>query len=121
MGLTEEELQPLVNSWRNSNPMITAFWWDIDRAVKTTITQRIQTEVRGIRFFYKSGMLFIKLPSGRLLSYVKPRIVETSMAANPSPTKVLDLQRSGNASNPTDRSLWRTSFRPSAEIFSALP
>ncbi|SFU88795.1 DNA polymerase [Butyrivibrio sp. M55] len=76
MGLTEEELQPLVNSWRNSNPMITAFWWDIDRAVKTTITQRIQTEVRGIKFFYKSGMLFIKLPSGRLLSYVKPRIGE---------------------------------------------
>ena len=76
MGLTEEELQPLVNSWRNSNPMITSFWWDIDRAVKTTITQRIQTEVRGIRFFYKSGMLFIKLPSGRLLSYVKPRIGE---------------------------------------------
>ena len=76
MGLTEEELQPLVNSWRNYNPMITAFWWDIDRAVKTTITQRIQTEVRGIRFFYKSGMLFIRLPSGRLLSYVKPRIGE---------------------------------------------
>lgn len=76
MGLTDEELQPLVNSWRNSNTMITAFWWDIDRAVKTTITQRIQTEVRGIHFFYKSGMLFIKLPSGRLLSYVKPRIGE---------------------------------------------
>ena len=76
MGLTEEELQPLVNSWRNSNPMITAFRWDIDRAVKTTITQRSQTEVRGIRFFYKSGMLFIKIPSGRLLSYVKPRIGE---------------------------------------------
>lgn len=76
MGLSEEELQPLVNSWRNSNPMITAFWWDIDRAVKRTITQRIQTEVRGIKFFYKSGMLFIKLPSGRLLSYVKPRIGE---------------------------------------------
>ncbi|MBO6205938.1 MAG: DNA polymerase [Lachnospiraceae bacterium] len=76
MGLSEEELQPLVNSWRESNPMITAFWWDIDRAVKTTITQRIQTEVRGIKFFYKSAMLFIKLPSGRLLSYVKPRIGE---------------------------------------------
>lgn len=76
MGLSEEELQPLVNSWRNSNPMITAFWWDIDRAVKTAITQRIQTKVRGIMFFYKSGMLFIKLPSGRLLSYVKPRIGE---------------------------------------------
>ena len=76
MGLSEEELQPLVSSWRISNPMITAFWWDIDRAVKTTITQRIQTEVRGIKFFYQSGMLFIKLPSGRLLSYVKPRIGE---------------------------------------------
>lgn len=76
MGLSEEELQPLVSSWRISNPMITAFWWDIDRAVKTTITRRIQTEVRGIMFFYKSGMLFIKLPSGRLLSYVKPRIGE---------------------------------------------
>ena len=49
---------------------------DIDRAVKTTITQRIKTEVRGIRFFYKSGMLFIKLPSGRMLSYVKPCIGE---------------------------------------------
>lgn len=76
MGLSKEELQPLVNSWRESNPMITTFWWDIDRAIKTTITQRIQTEVRSIKFFYKSGMLFIKLPSGRLLSYVKPRIGE---------------------------------------------
>lgn len=76
MGLTEEELQPLVDSWRNSNPMITAFWWDIDSAVKTTIKQRIPTKVRGINFCYKSGMLFIKLPSGRMLSYVKPRIGE---------------------------------------------
>ena len=76
MGLTEEELQPLVDSWRNSNPMITAFWWDVDTAVKTVIKQRIPTEVRGIKFCYKSGMLFIKLPSGRMLSYVKPRIGE---------------------------------------------
>lgn len=74
MGLSEEELQPLVNSWRASNPMITAFWWDVDHAVKTAITQRIPTKVRSIRFFYKSGMLFIQLPSGRRLSYVKPRI-----------------------------------------------
>lgn len=74
MGLPEEDLQPLVNAWRNSNPMITAFWWDVDRAVKTTITQRIKAEVRGIQFFYKSGMLFIQLPSGRRLAYVKPRI-----------------------------------------------
>ncbi len=74
MGLQEEDLQPLVNAWRNSNPMITAFWWDVDRAVKTAITKRIPMEARGIRFFYKSGMLFIQLPSGRRLSYVKPRI-----------------------------------------------
>ena len=74
MGLPEEDLQPLVNAWRNSNPMITAFWWDVDRAVKAAITQRSKTEVRGIQFFYKSGMLFIQLPSGRRLAYVKPRI-----------------------------------------------
>lgn len=74
MGLSDDELQPLVTSWRESNPMITAFWWDVDRAVKTAITQRIKTEVRGIQFFYKSGMLFIQLPSGRRLAYVKPRI-----------------------------------------------
>ena len=76
MGLTEEELQPLVDSWRNSNPMITAFWWDVDTAVKTTVKQRIPTEVRGIQFCYKNGMLFIRLPSGRMLSYVKPKIGE---------------------------------------------
>lgn len=76
MGLTEEELQPLVDSWRNSNPMITAFWWNVDTAVKTTIKQRTPTEVRGIKFYYKSDMLFISLPSGRMLSYVKPRIGE---------------------------------------------
>lgn len=76
MGLTEDDLQPLVDAWRMSNPFITKFWWDIDRAIKTTITQRVQTEVRGIKFMYKSRMLFIKLPSGRLLSYVKPKIGE---------------------------------------------
>ena len=76
MGLTEEELQPLVNSWREANPMITAFWWDVDTAVKTAIKQRTTTEIRGIRFIYKSGILFIRLPSGRVLSYVKPRIGE---------------------------------------------
>lgn len=76
MGLKEEELQPLVDAWRQSNPNIVSFWWDIDRAVKTAIKQRIPTEVGSIRFLYKSGMLFIKLPSGRTLSYVKPKIGE---------------------------------------------
>lgn len=75
-GLQEEELQPLVNAWRQANPNIVKFWWDVDNAVKTTIRQRIKTEVRCIRFSYKSGMLFITLPSGRQLTYVKPRIGE---------------------------------------------
>ena len=76
MGLTEEELQPLVNMWRSSNPNITAYWWDVDRAVKDAITQRTRTRVGDITFEMKSGMLFIALPSGRRLAYVKPRIGE---------------------------------------------
>ena len=76
MGLAEDELQPLVDSWRASNPNITAFWWNVDNAVKTAIKMKIPTEVNGIKFLCRSGMLFIKLPSGRTLSYVKPRIGE---------------------------------------------
>lgn len=76
MGLKEEELQPLVDSWRNANPNIVQFWWDVDRCVKTAIKQRTATETHDIRFVYQSGMLFITLPSGRRLSYVKPKIGE---------------------------------------------
>ena len=76
MGLTEDELQPLVDSWRASNPNITAFWWNVDNAVKTAIKMKLPIEVNGIKFLCRSGMLFIKLPSGRTLSYVKPRIGE---------------------------------------------
>ena len=74
MGLTEEELQPLVIAWRNANPMITALWWDIDRAVKTTVREHIPTEMAGLKFTYESGFLFMRLPSGRRLAYVKPRM-----------------------------------------------
>lgn len=76
MGLAEEELQPLVDAWRGSNPMITQFWWDVDRAVKDCIRQRVPTETHGLHFDYRSAMLFITLPSGRRLAYVKPRIGE---------------------------------------------
>lgn len=76
MGLTEEELQPLVDMWRSSNPNIVKFWWEVDRCVKETVKKRVPTETHGIRFIYQSGMLFIKLPSGRQLSYVKPRMGE---------------------------------------------
>ena len=74
MGLKEEELQPLVNAWRNANPNIVKFWWAVDNAVMEAVNKRTTTETHGITFSFKSGMLFITLPSGRKLAYVKPRI-----------------------------------------------
>ena len=76
MGISEEELQPLVDAWRASNHNIVKFWWAVDSAVKTTIKTRRMTETHGIKFMYKSGMLFIHLPSGRNLCYIKPKIGE---------------------------------------------
>jgi DNA polymerase len=76
MGLIEDELQPLVGSWRKSNPHIVKFWWDVDRAVKTAVKEKTTTSTNGISFSYQSGFLFIILPSGRRLAYVKPRMGE---------------------------------------------
>lgn len=76
MGLAEEELQPLVNAWRQSNTRIARFWWDVDTAVKKVIKERKTQTVKGVKLFYQSGMLFITLPSGRRLVYVKPRMGE---------------------------------------------
>ena len=76
MGLSEDELQPLVDSWRSANPNIVKLWWNVDRCVKETVKKRTVTQTHGIKFIYQSGMLFIQLPSGRRLSYVKPRIGE---------------------------------------------
>lgn len=76
MGLSEDELYPLVQSWRSANPHIVDFWWQVDAAVKTAIKEHISMRVGCIRFLCQSGMLFIRLPSGRRLSYVKPRIGE---------------------------------------------
>ncbi|HFI0064887.1 TPA: DNA polymerase, partial [Streptococcus suis] len=76
MGLSEEELQPLVNSWRQANPNIVLLWWDVDNAVKTAVKELIPTSTHGIQFKVKSGILFISLPSGRKLSYIKPKIGE---------------------------------------------
>ena len=74
MGLTEEELPPLVAAWRKANPHITQFWWDVDAAAIKAVTEKQKTKVGKIIFEYKSGILFITLPSGRRLSYVKPRM-----------------------------------------------
>ena len=82
MGLTEDELKPLVDAWRKANPNIVKLWWDVDRAAKTAVKERSTTETYGIRFSYQRGMLFITLPSGRRLSYVKPRIGENRFGSD---------------------------------------
>lgn len=76
MGLTEDELQPLVTMWRESNMNIVAYWWAVDNAVKNVIKTRISQRVGLVCFEFHSGMLFITLPSGRRLAYVKPQIGE---------------------------------------------
>lgn len=76
MGVGEEELQPLVKAWRAANPNIVQLWWDVDQSAMTAVRERTSADTHGIHFECKSGMLFIILPSGRQLSYVKPRIGE---------------------------------------------
>ena len=76
MGLTEDELSPLVAAWRQANPKIVQFWWAVDRAVTDAVTRKTTTKTHGVIFSCRSGMLFITLPSGRNLAYVKPRIGE---------------------------------------------
>jgi DNA polymerase len=73
-GMTEDELKPLVDAWRQSNPNIVEFWWDVDKAAKEAVREKTTTSTHGIKFSYESGFLFITLPSGRRLAYVKPRI-----------------------------------------------
>ena len=93
MGLTEDELQPLVDMWRSSNPNITAYWWSVDTAVKTAIKQRTQTQVGDITFVMKNAMLFITLPSGRRLAYVKPRIGENRFGGESVTYMGIDAQK----------------------------
>ena len=75
-GVAEQELQPLVDAWRQANPMIVQLWWDVDAAAKTCVAEKTVTACHGIIFEYKSGMRFVTLPSGRKLAYVKPKLGE---------------------------------------------
>ena len=74
MGLSEEELPQLVDAWRQSNRNIVTFWWDVDKAAMEAVKYHHITKTHGILFSYRSGMLFITLPSGRNLAYVKPKV-----------------------------------------------
>ena len=74
MGMEEEELQPLVNQWRGSNPHITKFWWDVDAAAVRAVREKTSVSYGNLCFTYRSGILFVTLPSGRNLSYIKPRM-----------------------------------------------
>ena len=76
MGIPEHELSAIVTKWRDANPAIVKLWWDVDKAVKSAVRNRSGIETHGISFQYQSGMLFIALPSGRKLSYVRPQIGE---------------------------------------------
>lgn len=76
MGVREDELQPLVDAWRSSNPMVTTLWWDVDKAVKQCVHEHVSVRTHNIVFTYKSGFLIIELPSKRCLYYVKPRVEE---------------------------------------------
>jgi len=82
MGLAEDELPPLVDAWRQSNPRIVKFWWDVDRAAMEAVRHKHTNETHGIVFTCRSGMLFITLPSGRQLAYVKPRIGENKFGGS---------------------------------------
>ena len=82
MGISEDELPELVSAWRQANPHIVKLWWDIDRAVKDAVIKKTTTEAYGLKFICQSGMLFITLPSGRRLAYVKPKIGENKFGGS---------------------------------------
>ena len=75
-GMKEEELKPLVDAWRTANPNIVKFWWEMDAAVRKVIREHASVKVRCITLEYRGGMMFMHLPSGRMLSYVKPKLGE---------------------------------------------
>ncbi|MEK1368185.1 DNA polymerase [Limosilactobacillus fermentum] len=74
LGLTEDELPPLVQMWRNVSPHIVQFWWDVDKAAKECIKTHLPQTTHGMKFIYRSGCMFLRLRSGRYLCYPKPKI-----------------------------------------------
>lgn len=74
LGLTDDELPPLVQMWRNASPHIVQFWWDVDKAAKECIKTHLPQTTHGMKFIYRSGCMFLRLRSGRYLCYPKPKI-----------------------------------------------
>lgn len=118
MGLTEEELQPHVDSWRSANSNIVRFWWGVDRAVKKAVKQRKPSMIKGIRFETRSGMLFITLPSGRKLVYVKPRMGENQFGGESDTYGGAGNTKNGSGSRVMVRSSWKISCRRYPGTFS---
>ncbi len=81
MGLREEELYPLVQAWRTANPRIVRLWWDVDDAVMSAVRGKTEVQTHGLLFSARASMLFVTLPSGRQLAYVKPRIGENQFGS----------------------------------------
>lgn len=121
MGLTEDELPQLVDAWRQSNPRIVAFWWDVDRAAMEAVKYHHATKTHGILFTYRRGMLFITLPSGRNLAYVKPKVGTNKFGGECITYEGIGALKNGNGSILTGQSLWRTSCRQPPVTFCAMP
>lgn len=117
MGLSEDELQPLVNSWRQANPNIVLLWWDVDNAVKTAVKEQIPTSTQNIQFEVKSGILFITLPSGRKLAYIKPRIGENQFGGESITYEGTGTAKRWERLESYGQNLWRISSKPSVVIF----
>ena len=133
-GLQEKELQSLVTAWREANPHITAFWRTIDDAVRTAIQQRTAQMIRipgssaaqsatenSITISHSDGMLFIRLPSGRHLSYIKPKLEPNPYGSESVTYMGQDAPGNGRESNPTAPSPSKISSRPSPETSSRKP
>lgn len=119
MGLDESELKPLVDAWRDANPMVVQFWHDIEQAAITTTETRTPTQVGRIRFSYRSGCLFVALPSGRELCYPRPRLGENRFGMTSILFDGVDgTTRKWGATRPTAENLPRTSSKPPPVICS---
>lgn len=105
LGLSDAELKQIVEDWRTASPKIVQLWWDVDKAVMTCITSRLDTKTHGLRFRYESGFLFIELPSGRRLAYVKPRIGENQFGGKAVTYEGVGSTKSGSVLKATVRSL----------------